>query len=149
MHQRKWKCNCTVCSYMAVLLHASTSCAFLDYLTFNVDVCSHCIAIGGPGSWNGPINSDWSPKDIFAHPSEGTVWGAGTRTKTKDGRKNWTISVRPQTMGLSQKRRAINFEKTKLTQVLANSAAKACFAELAQIQSHIHRVYSLNWMWSN
>ena len=28
--------------YVAVLLHASTSCAFLDYLTFNVDVCSHC-----------------------------------------------------------------------------------------------------------
>ena len=40
MHQRKWKCNCTVCSYVAVLLHASISCAFLDYLTFNVDVCS-------------------------------------------------------------------------------------------------------------
>ena len=31
MHQRKWKCNCTVCSYVAVILHASTSCAFLDY----------------------------------------------------------------------------------------------------------------------
>ena len=29
-----WK---TVCSYVAVLLHASSSCAFLDYLTFNVD----------------------------------------------------------------------------------------------------------------
>merc|ERR1712055_1009407 len=42
MHQRKWKCNCTVCSYVAVLLHASTSCALLGYLTFNVDVCSHC-----------------------------------------------------------------------------------------------------------
>ena len=42
MHQRKLKCNCTVCSYVAVLLHASTSCAFLDYLTFNVDVSSHC-----------------------------------------------------------------------------------------------------------
>ena len=42
MHQRKLKCNCTVCGYVAVLLHASTSCAFLDYWTFNVDVCSHC-----------------------------------------------------------------------------------------------------------
>ena len=31
MHQKKWKWNCTVCSYVAVLLHASTSCAFLDY----------------------------------------------------------------------------------------------------------------------
>ena len=42
MHQRKGKCNCTVCSYVAVLLFASSSCAFLDYLAFNVDVCSHC-----------------------------------------------------------------------------------------------------------
>ena len=46
MHRRKWKWNCTVCSNVAVFLHASTSCAFLDYLTFNLDVCSHCWQYG-------------------------------------------------------------------------------------------------------
>ena len=47
MHQRKWKWNCTVCSYVAVLLHASTSCAFLDYarealVTFVCPLTSMC-----------------------------------------------------------------------------------------------------------
>ena len=32
MHSRKWKCNRTVCSCVAFLLHAFSSCAFLDYL---------------------------------------------------------------------------------------------------------------------
>ena len=33
MPQRKWwKCNCTVCSCVAFLRHASQSCALLDYL---------------------------------------------------------------------------------------------------------------------